>query len=458
MNILVATDFSKPAEHAVELAAALAHRLGDQLVVAFAQEPPVVTSPDFAVDVDALERSLAQKAQASLDHLGARLREQGHAAELRLVRGVAADAIAKLGHELDARFIVVGTHGRNAVSRFFVGSVAERLVREADRPVLVARRHGDENLIAWAKGERPLHVAVALDMSNASAHGLAWVKRLRAATPCDLTFVHFYWPPEQLSRLGITTAEALDDADPTTVAVIRRDLEAFVGELPGQGRVDYEIAANWGELGGHLAFAASDLNADVLVLGTHQRRGLKRMWLGATLQPTLHAASVPVLCVPGAEPAPAEAIVPRLREVLVATDLSPLGNAAVPYAYSLVDDGGTVHLVHVHERHVPTPLSAPDTARGALAGSPREAELQKTLQSLVPAGVAGRHVKTEVHVIDGGRPPTIVLQVATRLGIDALVVASHGRTGLGRALMGSVTQAILEGSDKPVFVVRGKRG
>lgn len=457
MNILVATDFSTPAQHAVDLAAALAQRLGDRLVVGFAQEPPVVTSPDFAVDVHALERAVAEKAELRLRKIVDDLAARGIAAEPRIVSGMAVEALTRLGKDLDARFIVAGSHGRGAVTRFFVGSVAERLMLHADRPVLVTRKEGDEGLMAWARGQRLLHVAVALDMSSASGLGLAWVKELRRRIPCDITFLHFYWPPEQLSRLGITTAEALEDADPKTVSVLLRDLQAFVGELPGEGAVNYKIEANWGELGSHLAFAAADVDADLLIMGTHQRHGLKRLWLGSTVQPTLHAAIVPVLCVPGTSEVQPAATVPRMRQVLVATDFSMLGNAAVPYAFSIVENGGTVHLVHVHERHLPNPIYAYDHPQPkSLSGSQAETEFKNALLKLVPQPSA-KEVHTQVHVVDGGRPQSAILQLATRLGVDAICVASHGRTGLGRALMGSVTQSLLEGADRPVFVMRGRR-
>lgn len=457
MNILVATDFSKPADHAVDLAAALAHRFGDKLIVAFAQEPAMVASPDFAVDVTAMEQAVSEKAQHRLLILADELKKKGVTVETRLLRGAVVDSLVNLGTELQTRFIVAGTHARGPVGRLFLGSVAEHLVLQADRPVLVTRTDGYQGLLAWARSDRTLHVAIGLDFSATSRFGVDWVKALREVIPCDITFLNFYWPPEQLARLGISTEAALDVADPLTVQVITRELKAFVGEVPGTGRVQYKIESNWGEMGSHLAFAASDVDADVLVLGTHQRKGVKRLLLGSTLQPTLHAAIVPVLSVPGSPSVAPIAAIPKLSQVLVATDLSSFGNGAVPYAYSLVEKGGVVHLLHVAERHLPNAMFSFDPNIGIPSSAMAKGQAESALRGLVPPGAVEREIRTEVHVVEGGRIPTAILQVAERLGVDAVCVGSHGRGGLGKTLLGSVANVILEGSSKPVFVVRGAR-
>jgi len=283
-----------------------------------------------------------------------------------------------------------------------------------------------------------------------------WVKSIREVIPCDITFLNFYWPPEQFARLGISTDAALEVADPLTVQVITRELKSFVGELPGTGHVNYKIESNWGAMGSHLAFAASDVDADVLVLGTHQRKGVKRLLLGSTLQPTLHAAIVPVLSVPGASAVAHSAPIPAMSQVLVATDLSAIGNGAVPYAYSLVEKGGVVHLLHVVERHLPNLMFSFDPHVAPLSAAAK-GQMEAALHGLVPQGAESRDIRTEVHVIEGGRVPTVILQTAERLGVDAVCVGSHGRGGLGKALLGSVANVILEGSGKPVFVVRGTR-
>lgn len=459
MKILVATDFSTPGQHAVELGAALARRLGDGLVLVFAVEPTVITSPDFMmVDVEEIERTLSMRAENRLQEEATRLRNTGLAVEIRVERGSVAGVIEKVGREIDALLVVLGTHGRNAVPRFFLGSTAERIVLDADRPVLVARTTGDTGLSAWAKGEHSLRLLVGVDKTPATARAVQWVRRLREKVQCDVTFVHFYWPPEQFTRLGVAGSGDLLSPDPETVAVLKRELETFIGAIPGQGQTAIEILPNWGDIGQRLASIAAEKQVDLLVVGTHQRRGFKRLWLGSTLQPALHAAEVPVLCIPGgdAEVMTRDAI-PRIQAVVAATDLSSLSNGAVAHAYGIVEKGGKVHIVYVHDRHLPMSVSAYQDSRGAIAGTSVESALLDRLKALVPEAADPKGITTEFHIVDGGYTPSAILQAASRVGADAICLASHGRSGLGRAVMGSVAQRVMEGSDRPVYVIRGQK-
>jgi nucleotide-binding universal stress UspA family protein len=156
-------------------------------------------------------------------------------------------------------------------------------------------------------------------------------------------------------------------------------------------------------------------------------------------------------------------MMPRYRKLLVTTDLSPLGNAAVPHAYAILGErGGTVILCHVTEVHgPPNPLYAHYSPWSALSGQER-AELRQTLlrslEALVPeqarkAGV----VTTEVRVVE---TPLLVheaiCQEARELDVDLIVMASHGHSGIVRLLLGSVAQHVLRLADCPVLIVRNR--
>ncbi|MDE2181053.1 MAG: universal stress protein [candidate division NC10 bacterium] len=156
-------------------------------------------------------------------------------------------------------------------------------------------------------------------------------------------------------------------------------------------------------------------------------------------------------------------MIPRYRKLLVTTDLSPLGNAAIPHAYAmLAERGGTVILCHVTEVHgPPNPLYAHYSPWSALSGQER-AELRQTLlrslEALVPeqarkAGV----VTTEVRVVE--TPLTVheaICQEARELDVDLIVMASHGHSGIVRLLLGSVAEHVLRSADRPVLIVRNR--
>jgi nucleotide-binding universal stress UspA family protein len=238
--------------------------------------------------------SLRERARLALADAAAALRSQEIAVEERLLEGGApAEAIAALGRELDARLIVLGTHGHSAGARAFLGSVAERTVVLADRPVLIAR--GEPGPQTWSAG-RPLKVALGIDRSAASRAAAAWVRALAAVTPCEVTMLHAYWPVAELSRLGLSPLVTAD-ADPRVIESLKRELVP-IAALAGQERVPLRLIPTQSSFAACLADEAERLGADVLVIGTHQRRWLEWLRLGSTVHPLLRATRLPVVCVP----------------------------------------------------------------------------------------------------------------------------------------------------------------
>jgi len=156
-------------------------------------------------------------------------------------------------------------------------------------------------------------------------------------------------------------------------------------------------------------------------------------------------------------------MMPRYRKVLVMTDFSPLGNAAVPHAYAvLAERGGTVILCHVTDVHgPPNPLYAHYSPWGSLSGQERT-ELRRTLlgslEAMVPEEARQEGtVTTEVRVIE---TPLLVheaiCQEAAELDVDVIVMASHGHSGMARLLLGSVAEHVVRSADRPVLIIRGR--
>ena len=133
--IMVGTDFSDPAEGAVELAARLAKLIeGSVTLVHVLAVPPLA------------EGALEQPAQADADleaavhdHLDRIAEEwlEGVPSKCVLLRGDdPAQAMISFANEIDASLLMVATHGRTGFKRLLIGSVAETLVRASRRPVL----------------------------------------------------------------------------------------------------------------------------------------------------------------------------------------------------------------------------------------------------------------------------------------------------------------------------------
>jgi nucleotide-binding universal stress UspA family protein len=153
--------------------------------------------------------------------------------------------------------------------------------------------------------------------------------------------------------------------------------------------------------------------------------------------------------------------IPKLERVLVTTDFSELASAAIPFAYAIVERGGTVHLLHVVEpATLPNPLYAHYQPGRAPTPAEREAQLadlREQLGALVPAGARERGVASALELAEGSDVAAQVRAVADRIGADALCVASHGRSGLARTLLGSVAEAVLRRAGRPIFIVPDAR-
>lgn len=139
-RILVGTDFSDIAEHAVDCAVDLAAQLGASLIVVHAYELPMYSLPDGVVVSGADgARQITGEASARLARSVERRNESGVAIESLLRMGTPWEELNAVAAHEGADLIVVGTHGRRGFSRVILGSVADRLLRTAVRPVLVVR-------------------------------------------------------------------------------------------------------------------------------------------------------------------------------------------------------------------------------------------------------------------------------------------------------------------------------
>jgi nucleotide-binding universal stress UspA family protein len=107
----------------------------------------------------------------------------------------------------------------------------------------------------------------------------------------------------------------------------------------------------------------------------------------------------------------------------------------VPYAFALTRPGGDVHILHV--------VKDDDEID--------EVDLLRQLAALAPAGASQ---KVHPHVVRGDDTATTIAQCAARFGVDVICIASHGRSGITRALVGSVADSLLRATRLPVLVLR----
>ncbi|WP_375754383.1 universal stress protein [Corallococcus exercitus] len=445
MAIVVGTDFSEHAQGAVRVAAAIARKTGVPLSLVHAAEPRMLRR-DWPAEHDGAIPEL----EARLEAEAAPLRREGLSVEPRVRLGLPDEALVAHAEQLRARLIVTSALGWRSEKRWRLGSIAARVAQAAHCPFLMVRLAAP--FLEWCEGRRPLRVTVADDFSQSAEVALRWLPELRRAGPVELTVAHVYNPATEYGRLGLYRAE---QGPPGVEAILERDLRERLARI-GEPRAELRMAMSYGSVVEPLATLAQEAKADLLLLGTHQRRGMRRMWHGSVSLPSLQLAPVAaVACVPveGPREAAVPMDIPSIQRVLVSTDFSRLANLAIPHALSLLPRGGELILAHVIES--PLPVVYADFWPAVTLGDAGDEEaLRRQLEALVPGEAARRGVTVRVELLSGVQAAQALCQAAERYAADIFCLGSHGRTGVLRAVLGSVAQEVVARSRRPVLVVK----
>jgi nucleotide-binding universal stress UspA family protein len=432
MTILCATHFSDAAQRAATAAAELARKLDEPLFLVHVLPGDLARA--FGQTLQETATSALRDEVRRLEGLGARVSHQ-------LLVGEPAEELARFATEKGAGLVV--TAGPTSASPFLgVGGTVDRLATSLTVPLLVVR--DAEPFEAWVAGKRPLKVMVGVDRSLPFEAARDWLRALRRYGQVEVVAGRIYWPHEEYQRMGLAHPSAFQDVSPELRRSLEQEVRSLVAPLEGQGQpaVRLRLEPGVGRIADHLVALAADEKVDMLVVGTHQRRALGKLW--SVSHHALRLAKMSVVSVPVAVAARgAAAPIPALRSVLVATDFSEFSNRAIPYAFSLLPNGGTVYLVTVGEGP-----QATETER----------EVRQRLHQLVPRDGDANGRKVQVEVLEGKDVAETLLRAAERFSVDVICVGTHGRTGLKTALMGSVTKAVMARADRPVLVVRPPEG
>lgn len=143
-TILVPTDFSDHSERALDTALRLAHKLGAGILLLHSYRIPIrpVTVYDLSFP-ESLWQEIHVAAARKLEASAERVRAEGLAVDTELTLETAVDAILSALAKGRAELVVMGTHGASGLRRLALGSVAERIVREAPCPVVTVRAGAD---------------------------------------------------------------------------------------------------------------------------------------------------------------------------------------------------------------------------------------------------------------------------------------------------------------------------
>jgi len=199
--------------------------------------------------------------------------------------------------------------------------------------------------------------------------------------------------------------------------------------------------------------AIEDADASLVVMTTHGYSGFKRWVFGSVTDKLIRAAHVGVYLIrEGADERPPGAI----RRLIVPLDGSELAESALATAAEIADrTGASITLAQVPT--VPAYVTTIPETSGWIPGYLREQANEATLYLRAQASAlaeSGITSDIDVEVVRSGGVADGILASAEEHGVDLIVMSTHGRTGLGRWMFGSVADRVLRGAEIPVWLVR----
>lgn len=307
-RILVPVDFSECSREALQRALAFAKPIGASLEVLHVWMVPAYVSPTLAIqiaqskDTTTLEALGREEAQQQMSRFLATLELP---AEVPITPRVEAGEPLSvvLARAKDADLIIAGTHGRTGFSHFLLGSVAEKIVRLSEKPVLTIRSLAGHPDAATQKAVKnlefpPKRIVVPVDFSSSSKLALEAALSLQTMLGASVEVLH------AVTHVPIEGAELLvsgyagESKTPFREWARSRadeEMKAFLATVKGAERAAVRVSL--GEPVQTVLDEAASGRHDLVVIGTHGRTGVSRLIMGSVAERIVRRSPCPVLTV-----------------------------------------------------------------------------------------------------------------------------------------------------------------
>jgi nucleotide-binding universal stress UspA family protein len=281
----------------------------------------------------------------------------------------------------------------------------------------------------------PRKILCATDLSPSCDRAVYRAIRLAREWNAILLLVHI------VSDAGLQTSDFA-----ATVRHADSELRRQVTSHPGAADIDLEVIVSQGNPAERILAKCDRLFVDLLVLGAGEKASFRQRLLGSTVDRILRYALQPVLTV-------RDHAHVAYRTMAVATDFSPPSKEALDCALAFFPNAKAT-VVHAYE----------DTLHGLLASDQVTGELAERhkieMRTSVENGMHELVVEAQQNrpdlatVIEVGAPEAVMRRYAERHDPDLFVVGTHGRTGVRRAVIGSVAERLIGTMPRDVLAVR----
>ncbi len=302
-------------------------------------------------------------------------------------------------------------------------------------------------------------IVVPLDGSPVAASALPYATVLAETFGAHLTLLGVVAPKwEDLGTGDVfgVTSDVRRDADAQAAAAATDYLENVAAPLRARG-IACDVAIARGNPAEEIIAAAGDGAGTLIVMSTHGYTGFKRLRLGSVAQHVLRHAAVPTLIV-----RPLEGTARReritIQEVTVTLDRSLLAEIAVPVAMHMADAFGVpLVLLSILENRVSPTITydAQSVPSTIIWGAGEQADAERYLAQ-VAARITSptRTVQTVWRRGVGGRTGEAISDYLRERPAGIVVMASHGRSGVLRWVLGSTAEGLTTHAAAPVLIVR----
>jgi nucleotide-binding universal stress UspA family protein len=273
---------------------------------------------------------------------------------------------------------------------------------------------------------RPAKILASIDLTPAS--DLALERAIALAADCGALLYVLHAVDDD----SLPSAKEASERAKTAEAEIERRMKAN----PAAAAVAFEVFTSLGNPVERILSACDRLYIDLVVMGTGEKRTLGQRLLGSTVERILRRALQPVLTVRNPTDGP-------YQKLAVATDFSQPSRVALECALGLFPNAQTT-VVHAYEAALHGLLSS-DRVAGTLAER-HEREMAEYVRCALAEFVAKAHTPALALSVESatGTPESVLTRLVKKAGVDLVVVGTHGRTGVRRALLGSVAERLIE--------------
>ena len=294
-NIVVPLDSSEMAEKILPYLRHLVLPKRSRLIVVSCVEPQKYAYAAFADEPRIYAKLLGSVEQETRDYLTLikkKLEGEGYTVETRIAHGDAAQFIIDVASEEEADLVAMTTHGRTGFARWVLGSVADRVVRAVQCPVLLLRGN-----VETREPFETHKILVPLDGSQMAEKALVQAKVVARETESALVLLRVIGPLSRWERQILYSPDLSFDA----IAIHRSDeareyLEAVGATLNAEG-IDSQPKVYTGTPAESILDAVEKNSIDLVVMSTHGYGGYTRWMYGSVASQLLHSAPCPLLIV-----------------------------------------------------------------------------------------------------------------------------------------------------------------